>query len=93
MSAPGALAVMADAIRYERKAGAADSWIAELVAAHDAVAELIAACDARDGAGYRPSWQDIAVDCSGHLANQAHAHDAAHSRYFAALARCKGGAA
>lgn len=43
MSAAGVLAVLADAIRYEWKAAAADSWIAELVAAHDAVAELIAA--------------------------------------------------
>lgn len=37
------LAVMADAMRYETKAGAASEWIAELSEARAAVADLIEA--------------------------------------------------
>jgi hypothetical protein len=55
--------------------------------AAEAVTELLAACTARDASGVRPSWSDIAVDCSGHLSAEAARHDAAQAGYFAALAR------
>ena len=44
------LAVLADAARYETKAGASPAWIAELTAARAAVAELIEAGKAYDTA-------------------------------------------
>jgi hypothetical protein len=75
MSAPGVLAVMADAIRYERKADAADGWIAELVAAHDAVAGLI------QNAQETAAWlRAFAPERSAHI----------ERRLTSALARCKG---
>lgn len=82
------LAVMADAIRYETRAGSPE-WVAELREARAAVAELVEAVKAvHYGPGANP---DCGFQGCGEVNCRCIAAEAAEARLSAALARIGGG--